>query len=658
MMLVAAASLLVTTATGQSKIRIANPGAGAINLPYPQADNNGNQWMLCQGGFLQQQGNMPLYSQGGLIMANNQRVQQNNNQARTDDATGEIILDNLTVGQIQFTRRVKFDAATGFVRMIDVFKNSTGKELPVNFVVQSQFHYQTNGTGAISDSRRKGHTLAWVGSTGNQGWRSVVEIYNGKRSKLRTNSGFGTGNNYVWGNYSLLIPPGKEMAVMHLHGSALNAAAGEEYVNSLDERKLMKDIPRDIRKLIVNFGGGDTAVGDLELLRGELFDVVEINGGDQFKGTIKMPSYKLTTPYGPIELPENKVIALFNIGQFKARQLVVTSDGQVIGGQLDRPAIDVELSSGQVTKIPLNQITRLGYRKRADEPEEWTFEKPYVALRTGERMFVGMPVEPVSFASRYGLLKVDPKSIAAINWQSDNSAVHELALVDGTTLAGLFGGERLELVRDGSSEPIKIDASLVLRWQFKNLQDGPDGDGPFLDTTSGDHFAGSLSGPLHVETSFDALEIAGEQIAHLERLKDSSSDVQITLWDGATVSGRLVEADLPVKTLSGLEMKVPLGLLKEYDQPLPRPPAAMVEQIKTLVGQLNADDWKERDRAQEQLAGLGVSILSVLNDLRTTQPAESQQRIDAIVKQLTGGKGDGSKPAVNPQPGGKRTVED
>jgi hypothetical protein len=334
----------------------------------------------------------------------------------------------------------------------------------------------------------------------------------------------------------------------------------------------------------------------------------------------------------------------------------VTSDGQVIGGLLDRPAIDVELSSGQMTKIPLSQITRLGYRKRADEPEEWVFDKPYVALRTGERLFVNLPTSPVPFASRYGMLKVDPKAIAAINWHSENSAVHELALVDGTTLAGLYGGEQLDLQRDGTNEPLKIDPSLVLRWQFKNQPDGPEDDGPSLDTSNGDHFTASLNGSLHVETSFDALEIAGEQIAHFERMKDSSNDVQIQLWDGATLSGRLVESDLPVKTVSGLELKVPLGLVKEYNQPLPRPPSTMVEQIKNLVKQLNADDWKERDRAQDQLAGLGVPVIGVITELRGTQPPESQQRIDAILKQLSG-KGDKSTPAKNPQPGGQRMEE-
>jgi hypothetical protein len=85
------------------------------------------------------------------------------------------------------------------------------------------------------------------------------------------------------------------------------------------------------------------------------------------------------------------VIALLNVGAFRPRQLVVTTDGQIFGGSLKQETLELQLSSGQVTKIPLSQVTRMGYRKRPGEPEEWTFEKPIVLMRSGERVAVRMP---------------------------------------------------------------------------------------------------------------------------------------------------------------------------------------------------------------------------------------------------------------------------
>src|SRR5687768_15364494 len=52
---------------------------GQVNLPYVVQDNQGNQWRIYQYGYLQQQGNMPLYSQGAMLMINgNQPVQRMN----------------------------------------------------------------------------------------------------------------------------------------------------------------------------------------------------------------------------------------------------------------------------------------------------------------------------------------------------------------------------------------------------------------------------------------------------------------------------------------------------------------------------------------------------------------------------------------------------
>src|SRR5437870_1022504 len=60
------------------------PGAvgpgGVVNLPYFVQDNKGNQWRVYQGGWLQQQGNMPLYSQGAQLTINGNQPNMNNNQ--------------------------------------------------------------------------------------------------------------------------------------------------------------------------------------------------------------------------------------------------------------------------------------------------------------------------------------------------------------------------------------------------------------------------------------------------------------------------------------------------------------------------------------------------------------------------------------------------
>src|SRR4051812_43439552 len=69
----------------------AQPAAGAVTLPYQIADNSGNQWFFYQMGQFQQQGNMPVYSQGAMLQINGNYAQAKNNQARMDDKTGELV---------------------------------------------------------------------------------------------------------------------------------------------------------------------------------------------------------------------------------------------------------------------------------------------------------------------------------------------------------------------------------------------------------------------------------------------------------------------------------------------------------------------------------------------------------------------------------------
>src|SRR4051794_11423668 len=76
----------------------ARPGAapGTVQLPYNASDSAGNQWFINAGGWLQQRGNQPIYSQGAVLQVNSNGVQSSTNQARLDDKTGEVVLENMT----------------------------------------------------------------------------------------------------------------------------------------------------------------------------------------------------------------------------------------------------------------------------------------------------------------------------------------------------------------------------------------------------------------------------------------------------------------------------------------------------------------------------------------------------------------------------------
>src|SRR5438874_2041408 len=80
--------------------------AGSVNLPYQTTDSAGTNWMIYQMGWLQQQGQFQIYSQGAVITINGQQPPVRVNTARVDEKTSELVMSGMQSGQIQLTRRI------------------------------------------------------------------------------------------------------------------------------------------------------------------------------------------------------------------------------------------------------------------------------------------------------------------------------------------------------------------------------------------------------------------------------------------------------------------------------------------------------------------------------------------------------------------------
>lgn len=649
-----ASMVLVTAISGAQPralarvVRAIGGGGGTINLPYQVRDASGNQWMVYQGGWIQMQGNNPVYSQGAMLQLNGNQPNVHNNQARLDAKTGEVIFENMQSGQFMVTRRVLIDKEANYARYIDIIRNNQAQDQTVAVQIQSNMNFGIDNGQPIMDPRKKANTIGWAGMTGNG--RCVLEMYAGKGSKVTPESvNFQQGNSFVQGQFQLAIPGNKEVAIMHVHAIVGTTEQANEFVRSFRESKVLASLPPDLRKMIINFSGGQGFIGERELLRGDMFDVVEIRGGDQMRGNLKEPAYKLETFYGNVELPAGRVIGLINVGEFRPRQLLVTTDGEIFGGKLGKETIGLELTSGQMTQIPLSQITRIGYRKRADEPEEWPTDKPFVALRSGERIGIQMPVEPIEIVTRYGPLKLDPKSIASILFQTEEHGVHDVLLTDGSKFAGLVAAPAFEMMLSSggagsttqpaetpeppaAAQVVRFPSSAIARIQLAPVgEEQEPSESATLALANEDLLVGSLSGVLKLDTAFDTLTIQASELRKLTRVKDAGLDVQVTLWDASVVSGQLQDPSLQCQLASGVTVSIPVGLVEEYDQPTPAAGAGIIEKIQAAVAQLNADDWKVRDRAEAELTAMGPVVVGTLKEMRDKQPPEAQQRIDQIL---------------------------
>jgi hypothetical protein len=623
------ATLLLLLSTAASRARAA--ADQVVTLPYQQPDKDGNSWVVHNYGYLQQQGNMPVYSSTGVMMINgNSTSNRMQRQAKLDGKTGELVLEALPVGTVSVTRRFHFNKEDGYVRIIDVIKNTQGRDQQINITLNANANYGVQQGQTVADPKKKEQNYAWIAQTSANN-RAIVEVVNGVASKNPFRVEYAPGNSAMQSHLAANIPANKEIAVMHVHAVANSAADGQEFLKKLKENKLFKDVPANLRKLIVNWNASSVFLGDYEVLRGDLFDVVETRTGDQFRGNLKDPSYKIATFYGQVDVPAEKVIALISIGAVRPRQLLFTLDGDVFGGTLERDKVSLELSDGQTMEIPLAQVSRVGYRKRPGESDDPAYDKPFVLMRTGERIAIQPPTAPITVHTRFGPMSLKPEALTAIVFQNEEHAVHEVRMTDGTRLAALVDAVTLDVKLAGSEQVIKFPLTTAARLQFRPEGDDVGDDVPQLRLTNDETLVGSLSGKLQLDTGFSILNIDGDGIKGLTRIKESPADVQVALWDETSFRGQLQAPQVTCVTRGGLQISVPIALIEEYSQPSPKPSAAMVTRIKELVAQLNADDWNARQKAQEQLVAMGNVVASVLRELRPNQPEEAQSRIDTIL---------------------------
>jgi hypothetical protein len=220
-------------------------------------------------------------------------------------------------------------------------------------------------------------------------------------------------------------------------------------------------------------------------------------------------------------------------------------------------------------------------------------------------------------------------------------------LTDGSTLGGFVTAATFDAAIDATGQPASFPTGDLARVALAaEPAEVDDAAVPVLRTTTGDALVGTLAGTLKLDTAFDTIPLAADQLRGIARAgggadasaaataRTGASDVQVTTWDGGTLSGRLQDPLLDVRLTSGVAVRVPVSVLSSYSQPAPQPSGQMLERIRAVVAELSADDWKQRDRAEAQLMAMGPSVAGVLRQMRGGLAAEPQQRIDAVLKQF------------------------
>jgi hypothetical protein len=606
-----------------------NPGQ-QVALPYSLRDNLGMNWEVQTDGCIGAGGNGVFDAGGRLFVGENGQYNPNAQTAQFDPAHNELIFPSQPLSALNVSRRICVDAKGGWCRWIEILENSNATP------VRTQVHVNFDLGAPVQSSQplldEKTHKAASLAVF--DGSRGIAMLGAGRGSPVPLTIVPQQGNDQVDMTWDVEVPAHKTIGIMHLQAIRPNVGQARSFLEKLSDQETLHDLPPGLRKVIVNFPTHSPGFGDLELLRGDLFDIVELRGGDQYKGAIQETSFSLQTSYGPVTLAAQHVLAMLAVGEFRPSQLFITRDGEAFCGTLKAAAIHIKLASGQVTPVPIESIKRLGFHKNPGESEEFKYNRAMLMLRNGDRIAVQTPGEPIPVATRYGNLLLKPESIGAIVFQGEDLVVHQVLLTDGSHMAALVSEDALELqpLSTGATKPISFPTGSLTRLQLAGKIDEPGEGASVLALSTGDRLVGAIAGKLLLETAFDTIEINGAEVRGLHHAGSGPTEMRIVLWDETTLSGRLQGDVLEMVLKSGPVVHVPAALLEEYAQGDPAPPASVVEKLRGLMSDLGSNDWKRADRASAQLGSMGPRIVGALKKLRQEQSKPVQERIDAILK--------------------------
>jgi hypothetical protein len=446
-------------------------------------------------------------------------------------------------------------------------------------------------------------------------------------------------------SYALTIEPGKTTSIIHGLAqrrlvSIPNPKAAAELFKPFHSRAWIRDLPRDVRRSIVNLGGyrfGGWGEGEsfltlesLEVDR-QAADVLAIGDETRLHGTATCKALAIQTRYGDLTLPFEEVAALAGERYTGGRPRLFLRDGQVLNGQIDADGLQFALHSGLQLELQLENLDRLVMRSRADEAEP--AEGVVAMLETVE-------------GDRLALLQADDQRLAATTpwgdrqigldeiqrmFATEQKIGHHLVLRDGSRLFAFVGGSALTLrtllfgvqpftpVRIRRMTAVGLESS-----EQDNLLVGQ------VDVTAVHFVAGGQSIP-----------VPPSQIRVLRNVTDEADGpshqgplFEADLWDGGTVRGELTELVLPIRAEDRVA-QVPVHDVLEVRVPTPMVPDRLRTRIAQLIRDLGHAEYATRKAAKEALAELGhLPKLQLSETLKQTSDPEVRRSVEALLEEL------------------------
>lgn len=614
------------------------PQGRQVNFNLNMTDGAGFNWDL-QYYLNVGQGTNSIYS-GGLYCQIGGSNMSSNGIGWQNAAGDEVEIGPMSRGSYQVYRRCKVYKDQGLARWLDIFVNTgpNPQNIPVRVTTSTNYSMSSMlASGGGNSFGAKDWAFITDYNDGGNNVPKLLHVVCDGRSKLRPN--VQANSNSIFVTYNLVVPPGQTAIVCYFESQGRSVDELKKRMETLRLNKVLKDLPPAVQKLIVNMRpASDMERVDLE--RSAISDVVQLKNGDSIFGRITNQTFPIDAFYGHLDLPADKVIGFAAVEGQEDQTRAVLAGGQVITGMLKDAKLLLELPTGGTLDIPLARIRQCSYRLSKERPEDAPLTDPLIMLRTGDRVAFQADQLKCTFQTRHGLIELSGQDLVEVRLQHEERGVHRATFVNGSTLGGILGPDKLSLpLRLGPRLSIPRDMVLSIRFADETKDDAALAR---VVLSNDDELYGQLADESYgISSEFGAIAIKPANLLGITFDRQDPSRVAVRLWDTSVIRGELKQETVKFALKPGPVLNLHVGHIVSMDCPAALPPDEVVKRVEKLITDLSSANYKDRQEAQDQLLRMGGAVVPLLRKNAEHADPEVRQRVKTLLERLTG---DGQPP--------------
>ncbi|MDP6546485.1 MAG: hypothetical protein QGH60_21105 [Phycisphaerae bacterium] len=559
------------------------PAGRAVSSSWTVNDSAGFKWDIYLNYGQVNDGTNDAYD-GGMQLQISGSTMSVSQQGRLSKAGDEVEIGPWRRGSVNVYRRIYVDRQVGYCRWIDMFENTSTSAQTLslryysNMGASTQSTFTTSGQSSLT---AKDWGIVTGSSSGSR--PAVVHIFATKNAKIRPSFQFRKGDDNLYYNHTLKIPPKKTVALCFIEAQRRPMSAAQKFLQEFKVERELKKVPAPLRRIILNMGGAMLTLGSLELPRHEKHDLLVQRGGNELLGTIQNTEYVIDTLQGKMTLPAARVVGLHAPLGAGDRVKLGLADGQVMVGKLAAGTIKFKLANGNMMSLTVDKIDTAAYRVSPQRPEEIAFRRPMIVLRNGQQLFFKQTDVDWGFHTQYGRIALKPENLNSLILDTPDGGLHRAIFSNGSVLSGLLVQEDMNLALDLGPK-LGIKRYLVRKFGLPT----PPFSGPEpgeLRLRNEDTLAGRIADKVVSikTTDNEQVRVKTVDIATISVPEGASlGAVRIKLHNGTTVDGTLVGKTIAFQITPGPKLDIYVGHIMEINQPKPAGAAASATKPATV----------------------------------------------------------------------------